>query len=239
MKSLNIETKDLNSILGKDTEIKTGLLIGAVLESKAYVYVLANTPSIPTEADNLYNKLNYKVDEASRYSDWIIEHSRQIGRLLPGGLSILGLYSFSNDESLLDGKGSSECVRCIQNVLQTINNEVVRGEWLVHLHLTPKPKSIVRSFEFKSDRVCVIELKQGTPIKLEELRCNMSIELDSGNQEGTLQNAIQKLLNHWSSQLNYTKFMIDGLTDPESQLLNLKPVIFYSGHVLPYCRHLL
>lgn len=225
MKSLSIETKDFNSILGKDTEVKTGLLIGAVLEAKASVYVLANTPTIPTEADNLLAKLNYKLDEASTYSDWILEHARQISRLLPGGLTILGLYTFANEDSLLDPKGNSECLRCVQNILQAINVEVVRGDWLLHLHITPKPKSVARVLDLKTDRFSVIELKQGPPIKLEEIRCRMNIVLDSGSQEGTLQNAIQKLLNHWSSQLSYTKYMIDGLTDPEAQLPALKPVL--------------
>ena len=225
MKSLSIETKDFNSILGKDTEVKTGLLIGAVVEAKASVYVLANTPTIPTEADNLLAKFNYKLDEASTYSDWILEHARQISRLLPGGLTILGLYTFANEDSLLDPKGSSECLRCVQNILQAVNGEVVRGDWLLHLHITPKPKSVVRVLDLKTDRFSVIELKQGPLMKLEEIRCRMNIVLDSGSQEGTLQNAIQKLLNHWSSQLSYTKYMIDGLTDPEAQLPGLKPVL--------------
>jgi hypothetical protein len=225
MKSLNIETKDFNSILGKDTDVKTGVLIGAVVEAKANVYVLANTPTIPTEADHLLAKLNYKLDEASTYSDWILEHTRQISRLLPGGLAILGLYTFANEDSLLDPKGSSECLRCVQNILHAINGEVVRGDWLLHLHVTPKPKSVVRVLDLKTDRFTVIELKQGPLMKLEEIRCRMNIVLDSGRQEGTLQNAIQKLLNHWSSQLSYTKYMIDGLTDSEAQLAALKPVL--------------
>jgi enoyl reductase-like protein len=83
----------------------------------------------------------------------------------------------------------------------------------------------VRVLDLKTDRFTVIELKQGPLMKLEEIRCRMNIVLDSGRQEGTLQNAIQKLLNHWSSQLSYTKYMIDGLTDSEAQLAALKPVL--------------
>jgi len=67
----------------------TGLVVGSVVDDKYYGVFLAETPQEEEGAEKKSNMLDV---------GWMVEHAKQVIRLLPGGLTVLGFYVFSTED---------------------------------------------------------------------------------------------------------------------------------------------
>jgi len=77
----------------------TGLVVGSVVDDRYYGVFLAETP-LEEQEEGAEKKAN-TLDVG-----WMVEHARQVIRLLPGGLTVLGFYIFSSEDIFVkqDGK---------------------------------------------------------------------------------------------------------------------------------------
>ena len=73
------------ALLKARTDLEVGLLIGHSNENKTTVISLVTTPDESEDS---------ALDVASLCSRWVAAHKDQVARLLPGGLTVVGLYSF-------------------------------------------------------------------------------------------------------------------------------------------------
>jgi hypothetical protein len=67
----------------------TGLVVGSVVDDKYYGVFLAETP----KEEEGEEKKSPTLDVG-----WMVEHAKQVIRLLPGGLTVLGFYVFSSED---------------------------------------------------------------------------------------------------------------------------------------------
>jgi len=96
----------------------TGLVVGSVVDDKYYGVFLAETPKEEEEStDKNPNKLDV---------GWMVEHARQVIRLLPGGLTVLGFYVFSNEDVFekQDGK-LRKLISSVGNIDSDVPQEMV------------------------------------------------------------------------------------------------------------------
>lgn len=122
---------------------EVGLIIGQLTEAKDYAIHLARCPDpvddeVEVEASNLddaafsFNcgrKERGKTKCADSEIDpkWILEHSRQVNRMLTGGLSILGVYMVSSIDLFSSSQAKlRQCLHIIQK--KVTNNKLLRGD---------------------------------------------------------------------------------------------------------------
>lgn len=101
-------------LLRRDTEI--GVIIGKVLDHRAFVYTLVPTP--PTDSGQspcriVTNNKKSKNDKGSSSGskstlnsppltvdmEWVGEHARQVSRMLLGGMNVVGIYILASQDS--------------------------------------------------------------------------------------------------------------------------------------------
>lgn len=69
----------------------TGVVVGSVVDDKYYGVFLAETPADEEEGAEKTVKTSLDVG-------WMVEHAKQVIRLLPGGLTVLGFYIFNSED---------------------------------------------------------------------------------------------------------------------------------------------
>ncbi|KAG7235750.1 hypothetical protein INR49_002252 [Caranx melampygus] len=125
----------------------TGLLIGQSSAQKDFVILATQTP----QREESTAATGKSVDK-----DWVTEHARQVSRMLPGGLSVLGVFIISD----ADGK---ETLMTVRQLVFAVEN-LISSEHLwsptdddvtdcVTLHVNPKTrKTICRTFDIKDPK---------------------------------------------------------------------------------------
>jgi len=92
----------------------TGLVIGSKVDDRYYGVFIVETPKEEEQGES--EKKNSGVDVG-----WMTEHAKQVIRLLPGGLTVLGVYLFSN-ENVLEKQDSK--IRKLLQAIQSIDQDV-------------------------------------------------------------------------------------------------------------------
>lgn len=122
----------------------TGLLIGQSSAQRDFVIMATQTPQREESTGNSVDK------------DWVTEHARQVSRMLPGGLSVLGVFIITE----ADGK---ETLTTVRQLVFAVEN-LISSEHLwspadddvtdcVTLHVNPKTrKTICRTFDTKDPK---------------------------------------------------------------------------------------
>jgi len=95
----------------------TGLIVGSVVDDKYYGVFLAETPQEEEGTERKANTLDV---------GWMVEHARQVIRLLPGGLTVLGYYIFSSEDVFekQDGK-LRKLINSVGNLDSDVPQEMV------------------------------------------------------------------------------------------------------------------
>jgi len=137
----------------------TGVVVGSVVEEKYYGVFVAETPREEEGEAASVNTLDVK---------WMVEHARQVIRLLPGGLTVLGFYIFSNEDIFdkQDGK-----LRKLISSVGKLDCEVPAEQIVIVNTNTAKV------FDTKSSAFKNIDMKMfGKPIEF--VRIDTSIVMD-------------------------------------------------------------
>ncbi|KAG1710925.1 hypothetical protein DVH05_013646 [Phytophthora capsici] len=120
------------------SSFELGLLVGQVSSSNAGDFVLAVVP-IPSESES--GEAPTGLTDVS--VDWVQEVAQQVDRLLPGGVSVLGLYAVSSRDV------STQLVPYLRATAETVAlPSSVRVGDNVHFlaHVTPNGESSFQSF---------------------------------------------------------------------------------------------
>jgi len=136
----------------------TGVVVGSIIDDKYYGVFLAETP---TEEEEKITKTGLDVG-------WMVEHAKQIIRLLPGGLTVLGFYIFNTEDIFekQDGK-----VRKLLSSVGKIDGDVPEEQIVIVNNKTAKV------FDSKASAFKNIDMKMyGRTIEF--VRVDTSVVLD-------------------------------------------------------------
>eukprot|EP00092_Neocalanus_flemingeri_P029901 GFUD01032466.1.p1 GENE.GFUD01032466.1~~GFUD01032466.1.p1 ORF type:complete len:432 (+),score=114.88 GFUD01032466.1:37-1332(+) len=140
----------------------TGLVVGSLVDDRYYGVFLAETPQ-DEEGESVEKTVTKTLDVG-----WMVEHAKQVIRLLPGGLTVLGFYIFDSEDIFekQDGK--------IRKLISTVGNldDEVPEEQIVIVNTKTAKVLDTKASAFKS-----IDMKMaGKPVEF--VRVDTSVVLD-------------------------------------------------------------
>lgn len=103
-----------------EVELEIGILIGKILSSqKFFVLGLFPTPVQEEEEGRESSTSKAKLTWEKIDRIWFSEHAKQVTRMLPGGLDVIGVFSFCPTEALKHREPS--IVQCIMEIFKLHN----------------------------------------------------------------------------------------------------------------------
>ncbi|XP_038650503.1 protein odr-4 homolog isoform X1 [Scyliorhinus canicula] len=210
--------KYLKKLKGEERFGTTGILLGQITSAKTYIIFAARTPlkdhaELPPENPDEMNASDI---------DWVSEHARQIARMLPGGILVLGVFL------IRPSKMTKEEAHDIFRKLATAVEAAVAKERLWNFTEDETAERVVLQVyaDSKKMKVQAYDLHNPqTPIKL--LECKSS-SLTSPWQivEATINVDVNipvpvaaerqfdkdslKGLNNWAKQIMQSSYLING-----------------------------
>ncbi|KAM9720056.1 LOW QUALITY PROTEIN: protein odr-4 homolog [Menidia menidia] len=194
----------------------TGLLIGQSTVQRDFVVLAARTPLMEESAG-----AGKSVDK-----EWVSEHARQVSRMLPGGLSVLGVFIISDSEAKDTLTTLRQLVFAVESLvsserLWTPADDDVSDS--VTLHVNPKTrKTVCRTFDVKDPKSVAkpADWKYQTSLSSSwvSISCWLTVDLllplpDAKTQ--SLDSCLKEALRGWAQQVEAGVCLIDGKKLPE------------------------
>lgn len=116
--------------LGKTEGYTPGLIIGQTSGQKDFIIHLAKTPLPAEKANKLGNDMsgdNRKIQKKSveKLSDiqesWLVDHAKQVTRMLPGGMWVLGLFVTGPGDIFSESSSQSKLNSLIQSLTKALD----------------------------------------------------------------------------------------------------------------------
>jgi hypothetical protein len=137
--------------------------------------------------------------EGATFTDWLLEHCRQVSRMLPTGLSCRGVYITEVPQSLTESKSASS--RQLFDILSSV--AVILGS--SELVLLTSSQGKVHCRLKNSARFVSVELKAVALPELVTLRCLVPCNIGVARELAPLDEILIKLVKQWASQLEHLK----------------------------------
>ncbi|CAK7347308.1 unnamed protein product [Dovyalis caffra] len=156
-------------------------------------------------------------------SDWVAEHSRQVSRMLVGGMKVIGVYVWVSDNAFKN----STITLC--QLLQTVKGvaeaaPITQTDWderlLIHICCSPRRwtcRNCVLSSNITSSSMRPCDFKMGRVLSsLQMFRCTYNFELrlpichESASNAQTLSSILRHGISLHAKELRDAKAMIDG-----------------------------
>lgn len=190
----------------------TGLLIGQSSAQRDFVVVAARTPQRDeTAAGNSVDK------------EWVTEHARQVSRMLPGGLSVLGVFIISDTDAKDTLTTLRQLVFGVENLISSehlwtpVDDDVTD---CVTLHVNPKTrKTVCRTFDVKDPKSTAKpadwKYQSGVCSSWSVVSCSLNVDLlvplpDNTDSTESMDNCLKEGLKVWASQIQSGVCLIDG-----------------------------
>uniref|UniRef100_UPI00358F0FC4 protein odr-4 homolog isoform X2 n=1 Tax=Myxine glutinosa TaxID=7769 RepID=UPI00358F0FC4 len=210
---------------------QAGLFVGQCSPQKDYIFHAACTPNLNMSENDP------GVGEASlgkwqkKETEWVVGHARQLTRMLPGGLCVIGVFLLCASEMEEDVQGALRKMLFAVEHAVNANSLWKRGDddvqERVAMHLCTKSKKItVRSYDISDPKcnACPAEWKfqslhasRGT-----ELHCNLRVHLQIPCNRHCLSNINQDLktgLRAWAHDVMAGVCLINGSYRSDDDLL--------------------
>ncbi|KAA8587552.1 hypothetical protein FQN60_016414, partial [Etheostoma spectabile] len=188
----------------------TGLLIGQSSTQRDFVVTATRTPQKEESAATAGN---------SPDKEWVIEHARQVSRMLPGGLSVLGVFIITDTDSKDTLTTLRQLVFAVENLISSehlwnpADDDVTD---CVTLHVNPKtrktfdvkdPKSMAKPADWK--------YQSGVCSSWSMVSCCINVDMLvplPDNRTGTenMDTSLKEELKVWAHQLESGVCLIDG-----------------------------
>ncbi|KAJ8409498.1 hypothetical protein AAFF_G00228990 [Aldrovandia affinis] len=215
--------KYLVSLPTVDASYITGLLIGQILVQKDYVVLAAQTPQREKEAQSggpTGGRAASSLDDIDL--QWVSEHARQVSQMLPGGLSVLGVFLIHPPEL------SKEAQNTLRRLIFAVDKRISKGRlWQlkaedvserVMLQICSKTrKAICRTFDVRDPKCSAKpadwKYQSGVAGSWQALQC--SVELDLGipiseTSSTNVEKCTKEGLQRWAKQIETGLCLING-----------------------------
>ncbi|XP_029380777.1 protein odr-4 homolog isoform X2 [Echeneis naucrates] len=197
----------------------TGLLIGQSSAQKDFVIMATRTPQREESTSAPANSLD---------KEWVTEHARQVSRMLPGGLSILGIFIITDT----DGKDTLITVRqlvfAVENLISSeqlwnpADDDITDR---VTLLINPKTrKTICRTFDVKDPKSVAKpadwKYQSGVCSAWTMVSCFLNVDLlvplpSNRTNTESIDTCLKEALRSWADQIMPGVLLIDGKKLPE------------------------
>jgi len=191
--------------------LNTGLVVGAAVQERFYPVFLAETPREEAGEDGEQQQPS-AIDVG-----WMLEHAKQVSRLLPGGLAVLGCFIFHNEDIFLRAEGK---IRKIMGGIASLDDPATDDKLLFLNH------NIGKVFEVKSTSFKNIDVKTSEKAA-EFVRLDTSVVLDLPvalqRDDGELAQEVVPAVDTMEKNLQDCLFIFSNKLLPDSQVIG-KPV---------------
>ncbi|XP_028328138.1 protein odr-4 homolog isoform X2 [Gouania willdenowi] len=193
----------------------TGLLIGQSSALRDFVVMATRTPLREDDATTLARN---PVDKL-----WVTEHARQVSRMLPGGLSVLGVFLISDTDSKETLTTLRQLVFGVENLISsdclwTPADDDITDH--VTLQVNPKTrKTVCRTFDVKdpksSAKPADWKYQSGVCASWPSVSCCLNVDLlvqlpENRTSAEDLDQCLKEGLKTWTHQINNGVCLIDG-----------------------------
>ncbi|XP_059840437.1 protein odr-4 homolog [Hypanus sabinus] len=216
--------KYLKKLKAEERYGTTGILLGQITPAKTYIIFAARTPvkdqELPPENPNEMNASDI---------EWVSEHARQVARMLPGGILVLGVFL------IRPPKMTKEAAQDIFQKLTKAVETAVAKERLWNFSEEEPPERIVLQIYADSKKMKLRAYDTNNPQapaklldckssnltsawQLVESTINIDIHIPIvGTAENQLEKGSLKGLSAWARNMMQCKYLVNGVyKDPES-----------------------
>ncbi|XP_033838127.1 protein odr-4 homolog [Periophthalmus magnuspinnatus] len=210
----------VESYLSQLCEVKstttTGLLIGQSSAQRDYIVMASRTPPKEDSPGNSLDK------------DWVTEHARQVSRMLPGGLFVLGVFIITEVDAKDIQATLRQLVFSVENLISSerfwspADDDVTD---CVTLHINSKTrKTVCRTFDIKDPK----SMAKPADWKYQSAVCsswvtvscclnvNIYFPLPTGpNTPEKIEKCIKDELKIWAQQIESGVCLLDGKKVPD------------------------
>ncbi|XP_051989880.1 LOW QUALITY PROTEIN: protein odr-4 homolog [Xyrauchen texanus] len=223
--------KYLSGVQAPPGSCVTGLLIGQSSPQRDFVVLAVKTPQRANEGQPKASKGGCLLDEID--VKWVTEHARQVSRMLPGGLCVLGLFLVTPPELSKDAQNSLKRLifaldkYITKGRLWDLSEEDVTDRVTLHICSTTK-KAICRTFDVtdpkSSAKPADWKYQAGVSSSWPMLTCSVELDLQIPVAESSFDNTEKWMkdgLGRWAKQIEAGHCLINGrqLSD-DSELIS-------------------
>ncbi|XP_061654220.1 protein odr-4 homolog [Phyllopteryx taeniolatus] len=209
----------LSKLCDQQSDHVTGLVIGQSSTQRDFVVMACRTPS----RDEPLVGTGKSLDK-----EWISEHARQVSRMLPGGLCVLGVFVIIDADakdtlaSLRQLAFAVQCLICSEHLWNSEDDEVTD---CVTLHINPKSRKIsCRTFDIKDPKSLAKpadwKYQSGVCSSWSMITCCLNVDLyvallDNRACSKSMEKCLKEGLKVWTHQIENAVCLIDGIQLPD------------------------
>ncbi|XP_067310030.1 protein odr-4 homolog [Pseudorasbora parva] len=208
----------------------TGLLAGQSSPQRDFVVLAVQTPKRESEEQLKSSRGASPLDDID--VEWVTEHARQVSRMLPGGLCILGLFLVTPPELSKDAQNTLKRLifamdKCIsKGRLWELTEEDVTDR--VTLHICSKTKKTVcKTLDVKDPKTSAKpadwKYQTGVSSSWPMLTCSVEVDLQIpliGSSSDNTDKCMKDGLQRWSKQIEAGNCLISGRQADDSELIS-------------------
>nr|XP_057917340.1 protein odr-4 homolog isoform X2 [Doryrhamphus excisus]XP_057917341.1 protein odr-4 homolog isoform X2 [Doryrhamphus excisus] len=210
----------LTKLCDQQADNITGLLIGQSSPLRDFVVMACRTPSRHEGLVGVGKSLD---------KEWISEHARQVSRMLPGGLSVLGVFVI-NDADTKDALASlRQLVFTVHSLISSehvwkpVDDDVTD---CVTLHINPKSRKFVcRTFDSRDPKSTAKpadwKYQLGVCSSWSLMTCSVNVDLllplpdSSSICSQSMAKCLKEAVKVWARQIENSICLIDGTQLPQ------------------------
>ncbi|XP_051262268.1 protein odr-4 homolog [Dicentrarchus labrax] len=197
----------------------TGLLIGQSSTQRDFVVMATRTPQKEESTAAAGNALD---------KEWVTEHARQVSRMLPGGLSVLGVFIITDTDAKDTLTTLRQLVFAVENLISSehlwnpADDDVTD---CVTLHVNPKTrKTVCRTFDVKDPKSTAKpadwKYQSGVCSSWSMVSCCLNVDMlvplpDNRTSTENMDKCLKEGLKVWADQIQSGICLIDGKKLPE------------------------
>ncbi|XP_068613762.1 protein odr-4 homolog isoform X2 [Brachionichthys hirsutus] len=197
----------------------SGLLIGQSSSQRDYVIMASRTPPREGSASTAGKSLD---------KEWVAEHARQVSRMLPGGLAVLGVFMISDADAKDTVATLSQLVFAVEKLISSeylwnpADDDITD---CVTLHVNPKTrKTICRTFDVKNPKsmakLADWKYHSGVCSSWSMVSCCVNVDMlvplpGSGSAAEILDAFLKEGLKEWARQIQHGICLFEGKTLPD------------------------
>ncbi|XP_068616282.1 protein odr-4 homolog, partial [Brachionichthys hirsutus] len=197
----------------------SGLLIGQSSSQRDYVIMASRTPPREGSASTAGKSLD---------KEWVAEHARQVSRMLPGGLAVLGVFMITDADAKDTVATLSQLVFAVEKLISSeylwnpADDDITD---CVTLHVNPKTrKTICRTFDVKNPKsmakLADWKYHSGVCSSWSMVSCCVNVDMlvplpGSGSAAEILDAFLKEGLKEWARQIQHGICLFEGKTLPD------------------------
>ncbi|XP_061587974.1 protein odr-4 homolog [Cololabis saira] len=209
----------LSQLCSQQASQVTGLIIGQSSAQRDFVVMAAQTPQ----------KEQSSGAGKSLDKEWVSEHARQVSRMLPGGLSVLGVFIITDSDAkdtlttLRQLVFSAEHLISSEHLWNPADDDITD---FVTLHVNPKTrKTVCRTFDVKDPKSVAKPADWKYQSRLcsswATVSCWLNVDLlvplpENRTSTQGIDECVKEGLTGWAHRIENGVFLIDGKKLPDN-----------------------